>query len=97
MSVECGSNRDNRKWYQRIFTIRQEDEWNTKRFSIDLYLVHISTMDNINFGAELYFDFDGVILAASIPYLRIWIGKKFHHRFSNKFYRRTKAQKERYK
>lgn len=93
--VQCGSTYDPKKWYQKIIKIRPEDNYNTKRIMIELPFLTISTMDYFKFSADFCLDIDGIMFAVSVPYLRIWIGKKVWHRFSKLGKRKTIGEKER--
>lgn len=80
---------------RQFINIRQEDEYNTKRIFIQLPLICISTMDTFSLKFDIDLDIDGLIISISIPYLRIWIGKKVWHRYSNLLSRKTLSQKRR--
>lgn len=79
---------DNRKWFQKIITIRPADDYNTKRIMIELPLITVSTMDSPAFRLDAEIDIDGVMIGISVPYLRFWIGKKTWHKYSNLGWRR---------
>lgn len=85
---------DNRGWHQRIITIRAADKYNTKRVMVSLPFLTISTMDTFSFLVDLDIDLDGVIFAISVPYLRIWIGKKVWHKYGRILNRKTIHEKQ---
>lgn len=84
---------DKRKWYQKIITVQEGNLYNNKSIMVDLPLVTIKTMDYFRFSFDIQISLEGVMMAISIPYLRIWIGKNFYHKFYRYLDIKTKHEK----